>query len=149
MHDVTNGTDLQSCGYSNDCPAQVVEPIATTHVYRALIETAGGTVIAQSNTITVTWSTTIVLNASTNWLFEHESSTLTATSVSSHPIRIMDEQSGATIGPCTQITPGTCSVTVTNGTSLHTYVATQVIGTAPHSPVVSSNGETVLWERIP
>jgi hypothetical protein len=153
--DTTANKLVKDCN-ANTCTAGVTQFAPTTHAYRAYIADWGSVlknVVASSSPVGVTWSSTIVLNIDKTFMFQGETGNLTAkasgTAVQSSSIRIIDEQSGQTVGSCTGVT---CVVPVTSPfPTTHTYRAVQYgISSPDHKPILrSSNTTAVMWEKIP
>jgi hypothetical protein len=154
--DMTTNTLVKQCN-ANTCTAPVTKFAPTTHAYRAYIADGGSVlknVVASSSPVSVTWSSTIVLNIDKSFMFQGETGNLTAkasgTAAQSSSIRIIDEQSAQTVGWCTGVT--TCVVPVTSPfPTTHTYHAVQNWISSPGNiPILRySNTSTVKWEKIP
>jgi hypothetical protein len=153
--DMTTNKLVKQCN-ANTCTAPVTQFAPTTHAYRAYIADWGSglnNVVASSSPVSVTWSSTIVLNVDKPFMFQGETGNLTAkasgTAGPPSSIKIIDEQSGQTVGSCTGVT---CVVPVTSPfPTTHTYRAVQYgISSPDHKPILrSSNTTAVMWEKIP
>ncbi len=159
IFDTTVAQLVKACGTGTTCTATVTKSAATSRKYvavRAIYSTTYPAPNQQTSTseMPVSWRYSLVLNTSSTSLHGGEAVTLTATSATDvgptpYYIQIFDSTTGVRVKSCG--TGTTCSVSVTNGKSTHSYVAyVAASGTTKPPPSIqsTSNGVSVNWYII-
>lgn len=159
IFDITSGQLVKACGSGTTCTATVTKSAATSRKYVAVRATYSTTYPApnrQTSTseMPITWRYSLVLNTSSTMAYSGSPVTLTATSATDvgptpYYIQIFDSTSGARVKSCG--TGTTCSVSVSNNKSTHSYVAyVAASGTTKPPPSIqsTSNGVSVNWYII-
>ena len=157
--DTTTGVYVTDCWDGNPCSGQTTYPSTSSHSFQATLTNSGGTVLAKSNTVTVSWTGTatytVTMSADNTQPQSGETVTLTATSSPNLPTGYtidIYESAGPNTGENEAVCyDDPCVTYVTNDSGTYCYTAyvdnDPNIEYPPTGVIATSTPVCVTWTR--